>query len=299
MAPSRTVPLIVVIIVFMLREATALLRPRAARNARQYLASKSEAAEAASTPGPMTQTKRRDGLGKPKGYTDSMLQYRVQRHTLSGLPNLERPFTVLGIESSCDDTGVGIVRSDGVVLANVVLSQYEIHEKFGGIVPSLAMEAHKANIDVALNRALQEAGMTMSGIDAIAVTKGPGLEICLRVGCRKAQELAVAHGKPFVAVHHLEAHCMMARLAGQRIAAESCSHTDEPLTSIAGSSHLRHFVPKVAYPHLALLVSGGHTSLMVVSGIGKSSVSYYHPVCHPVILLSYCCHTVFLFTLTP
>lgn len=261
MLNSSTVSLIFFIVVSMLRETTAFLRPRAALIARQYLASQGEA-----SPNLRAQTKRRDGLGKPKGYSDSMLQYRVQRHALSGLPNLERPFTVLGIESSCDDTGVGIVRSDGVVLANVVLSQYEIHEKFGGIVPSLAMEAHKANIDVALNRALQEAGMTMSGIDAIAVTKGPGLEICLRVGCRKAQELALHHSKPFVTVHHLEAHCMMARLAGQHITAGAAGILTHH--GPAERSHLSHFVPKVAYPHLALLVSGGHTSLMVVSGLG-------------------------------
>jgi hypothetical protein len=105
------------------------------------------------------QRKDRDGLGKPKGYSDVKSRYVLQRHTLSGLPNDEKPFLVLGIESSCDDTGAAIVRSDGVVLSNVVYSQYEIHEKFGGIVPSLAMEAHKGNIEKAVQEAVQQAGL--------------------------------------------------------------------------------------------------------------------------------------------
>lgn len=95
---------------------------------------------------------------------------------------------MLGIESSCDDTGVAVVRSDGVVLSNIVYSQYGIHEKFGGVVPSLAMEAHKTNIELALKDAISKAGLnSIDEVDAIAVTKGPGLEICLRVGLRKAQ----------------------------------------------------------------------------------------------------------------
>ena len=94
---------------------------------------------------------RREGLGKPKGYYNDLARYRLENHTLSGLPSDSlAPYLVLGIESSCDDTGVAVVRSDGVVLSNVVLSQYSIHEKFGGVVPSLAMEAHKANIGISL-----------------------------------------------------------------------------------------------------------------------------------------------------
>lgn len=102
------------------------------------------------------QKKDRDGLGKPKGYSDVKSRYVLQKHTLSGLPDKEKPFLVLGIESSCDDTGAAIVRSDGVVLSNVVYSQYEIHEKFGGIVPSLAMEAHRNNIEKAVLEAVQQ-----------------------------------------------------------------------------------------------------------------------------------------------
>ena len=102
--------------------------------------------------------KIRDGLGKAKGYSDANSRYILDRQTKSGLPDRTKPFLVLGIESSCDDTGAAIVRSDGTILSNVVYSQYEIHERFGGIVPSLAMEAHKVNIDKAVAEALAQAG---------------------------------------------------------------------------------------------------------------------------------------------
>lgn len=135
-----------------------------------------------------TQKVTRNGLGKPKGYWDVKSRYVLEKQNLSGLPDLSKPFLVLGIESSCDDTGAAIVRSDGVILSNVVYSQYEIHEKFGGIVPSLAMEAHKGNIEKAVSEAIKQAGLkSCDEIDVIAVTRGPGLEICLRVGYQKAQ----------------------------------------------------------------------------------------------------------------
>ena len=135
-----------------------------------------------------TQTPRRNGLGKPKGYWDIKSRYVLEQQNLSGLPDVTKPYLVLGIESSCDDTGAAIVRSDGTILSNIVYSQYEIHEKFGGIVPSLAMQAHKGNIEKAVAEAVKQAGLTsLDEIDAIAVTRGPGLEICLRVGYQKAQ----------------------------------------------------------------------------------------------------------------
>jgi len=106
------------------------------------------------------QSPQRDGLGKPKGYVSNS-QYVVEKVAVSGLPDKiarGETFTVLGIESSCDDTGAAVVRSDGTILSNVVYSQHEIHEKFGGIVPSLAMNAHKDNIDKAVKMALEGAG---------------------------------------------------------------------------------------------------------------------------------------------
>jgi len=227
------------------------------------------------------------GLGKPKGYV-AHKQYQLHKHTLSGLPpqiSQGKPFVVLGIESSCDDTGVAVVRSDGTILSNVVYSQYEVHQRFGGIVPSLAMNAHSDNIDKAVSEALLQAGLTtVADVDAIAVTQGPGLEICLRVGYRTAQALAQAHGKPFVAVHHLEAHCMVARLAGTVIVSDGAATSAVPPTAavpvppaqapsaagvVTSPTELPHFSPRVQYPFLALLVSGGHTSLMVCRGLGQ------------------------------
>jgi N6-L-threonylcarbamoyladenine synthase len=238
---------------------------------------------------------RREGLGKPKGYSPSAekLRYVVDSGAASGLPDKMQkgePFLVMGIESSCDDTGVSVVRSDGVILSNVVYSQHEIHEKFGGIVPSLAMDEHAKNIEIAVIDSLKQAGLSsVDDVDAIAVTKGPGLEICLRVGCRKAQQLAVEYEKPFVTVHHLEAHCFMARMAGEVITDQEQEQEQEQeqhnrdddddgsdaLSTAAAAEAdvaLTHFDPKVKFPFLALLVSGGHTSIMVCRGIGAYEV---------------------------
>lgn len=213
--------------------------------------------------------RKRDGLGKPKGYADSSIRYILESEQKSGLPKQDKPYLVLGIETSCDDTGVGIVRSDGKILANVVYSQNEIHEKFGGIVPSLAMEAHKSNIDIAVERAIKAAGLNgLQDIDAVAVTKGPGLEICLRVGMRKAQQIAVEFNKPFVAVHHLEAHCLLARLAGKQIVAENQVNDLNNNQDISTTE----FKPVVEFPFLVLLASGGHTSILLCSGLGNYSV---------------------------
>jgi len=220
----------------------------------------------------------------PKVFSDASLRYSLKKEALSGLPDLTKPFTVLGIESSCDDTGVAIVKSDGTIVSNVVYSQFDIHKKFGGIVPSLAMEQHKLNINVAVDEALAQSGLKMEDIGAVAVTQGPGLEVCLRVGMRKAQAIATEYKKPFVTVHHLEAHCMMARLAGQipQIGFIDTPKADEATASThsppnpaklsAGESTLPHFAPKVDFPFLVLLASGGHTSLLVCRELGDYTV---------------------------
>eukprot|EP01041_Mallomonas_annulata_P006077 gene6077-12262_t len=236
-------------------------------------------------------TRNREGLGKPKGYMDPKARYILEQQTLSGLPDLSKDFLVLGIETSCDDTGVAIVSSNGTILSNAVYSQYAIHERFGGVVPGLAMDAHKNNIDLALKDALAQAGLSsVHEVDAIAVTKGPGLEICLRVGLRKAQALAMEYKKPFVTVHHLEAHCLIARLAGMEVTQLSSSPSSSistsdpqqltdalisklpPLSLSLLSSSITTDLPRVQYPFLALLVSGGHTSLLVCRGLGDYSV---------------------------
>jgi N6-L-threonylcarbamoyladenine synthase len=158
-----------------------------------------------------------------------------------------RPFTVLGIETSCDDTGVAIVTDDGEILGEALASQAALHEEFGGVVPGIARDAHAEALDRVVAEALSRANMSsVAEVDAIGVTVGPGLEICLRVGTEGAKALAAAHDKPFVGVHHLEAHVLMARLA-------------------AGAE-------AVPFPFLTLLTSGGHCQLLLTRGIGQHVV---------------------------
>lgn len=147
---------------------------------------------------------------------------------------------VLGIETSCDDTSVALLE-DGAVLANEVASQFKVHEAYGGVVPELAARAHLENLPWVLDNALEKAGKTLSQIDLIAVTAGPGLQIALLVGVAEAKGLALGLGKPLVAVNHLRAH----------LEAPFLAH------------------PKLPTPTLALLVSGGHSSLVLVE-VGRS-----------------------------
>lgn len=171
----------------------------------------------------------------------------------SGLPDRSRPFTVLGIETSCDDTAAAVVRSDGVILGEAIAKQDAIHAQWGGVVPGLARDAHVAAVGRVVEEALAAARMaSVADVDAIGVTVGPGLEICLRVGSTHAIELAERHSKPFVAVHHLEAHCLMARLAARA----DFPHDADPLP----------------FPFLCLLVSGGHCQLLLCRGVGDYSV---------------------------
>lgn len=96
-----------------------------------------------------------------------------------------------------------MVRSDGKILGESLASQHEIHEQWGGVVPGLAKNAHEEKIDEVISDALEKANMGINDVDAIGVTVGPGLEICLRVGCNRAKELAMKYNKPFVGVHHV------------------------------------------------------------------------------------------------
>ena len=149
---------------------------------------------------------------------------------------------ILGIETSCDDTGAAVVTGDGRVLGEAKTSQDAIHAPWGGVVPNLAQEAHKAAIDDVVATALRNAGVGASRLDAVAVTVGPGLSMCLRVGVVAAQDVCAAHNIPIVPVHHMEAHGLVARLAG-------------------GTDLVR-------FPFLALLVSGGHNQLILTRGVG-------------------------------
>jgi len=197
---------------------------------------------------------------QPGGSTGSGFQ------ALSGLPDRTQPFIVLGIESSCDDTGAAVIRSDGVILGEALASQQEIHEEWGGVVPGLARDAHVAQIDSVVETALRAAGLeSVSQVDAVGVTVGPGLEICLRVGCTKARELALEYNKPFVGVHHLEAHILMARLPLDDATAGS-------LIEIPATAEIHPSTRTMDFPFLALLVSGGHCQLMECLGIGNYNI---------------------------
>jgi len=149
---------------------------------------------------------------------------------------------ILGIETSCDDTAAAVVTGDGRVLGEAKTSQDAIHAPWGGVVPNLAQEAHKAAIDDVVSTALRNARVDASRLDAVAVTVGPGLSMCLRVGVCAAQDLCAAHEIPIVPVHHMEAHGLVARLSG-------------------GTELVR-------FPFLALLVSGGHNQLILTRGVG-------------------------------
>lgn len=212
--------------------------------------------------------KNREGIGEPKGYANNeRFRYVLGKDDgpKSGLPH-KSPYLMLGIETSCDDTGVAVVSSDGQILSNFVYPQYSMHESFGGIVPGVAMEAHKENIDRAIDDALRGAGLqSLNDIDAVAVTKGPGLEICLRVGLRRAQEIARMYSKPLVTVHHLEAHCLVVRLCGVETMKAS-------KVSLPSARIMPPCASEVYFPFLALIASGGHTSLLICKGVGNYEV---------------------------
>jgi len=150
---------------------------------------------------------------------------------------------VLGLESSCDETAAAIVDDGTVVRSDVVASQHEVHARYGGVVPELASRAHILNVVPVVQAALERAGSTLAEIDGIAVTNAPGLVGALLVGLQTAKAIAWVTGKPLVGVHHLEGH----------------------LSAI----YLEPEPPP--FPHLALIVSGGHTSLVRVDGHGEVS----------------------------
>ena len=150
---------------------------------------------------------------------------------------------ILGIETSCDETGVGIVRGH-TLLADALASSVEEHARFGGVVPEVASRAHLEAIVPTMDRALREAGVTIADIDAIAVTSGPGLAGALLVGVAAAKGYAVAAEKPVYGVNHLAAH----------VAVDTLEHGPLP------------------EPAIALLVSGGHSSLLRVDDLARDVV---------------------------
>ncbi len=150
---------------------------------------------------------------------------------------------VLAIESSCDETAVAILAGDGTVLAEQVLSQQE-HLPFGGVVPEIAARAHLAHLPALARQVLDEAGLAPADLGAVAASCGPGLVGGLIVGSGLGKGMALALGVPFVAVNHLEAHALTARLPG--------------VTPLGAP-----------FPYLLLLVSGGHCQCVAVEGLGR------------------------------
>lgn len=200
-------------------------------------------------------------------------QYRLGEGAKSGLPLAmkggKETFTVLGIETSCDDTGAAVVRSDGAILGEALASQHEIHESYGGVVPGLARDAHERNLGAVVEAALKQAGMAARDVDAVAVTVGPGLEICLRVGAAFARAFALKYTKPFVAVHHLEAHCLLVRPSLSTAVPAGFLSDDETTNQSLVPS-----LPSVRtqFPFLALLVSGGHCQILFCHAVGNYTV---------------------------
>ena len=151
------------------------------------------------------------------------------------------PPLVLGIESSCDETAVALVRGDGTILAQAIASQEAEHAPYGGVVPEIAARAHAERLAPMIARVMGEAGLGLDDVDAIAATAGPGLIGGVMVGLVSGKALAMAADKPLLAVNHLEGHALSPRLAD------------------AG----------LAFPYLLLLVSGGHCQILAVEGVGQ------------------------------
>ncbi|KAJ2321638.1 Mitochondrial tRNAs modification protein, partial [Coemansia sp. RSA 2681] len=151
---------------------------------------------------------------------------------------------VLGVETSCDDTAAAVVTGDGRVLGETNRHQHSVHAAYGGIVPGLAAAHHQAHLPLVLRETLQRAGLAIDDVDAVAVTRGPGMAASLGVGVAAAKALAAVHGLPLVGVHHMEAHALMARMGREGV---------------------------VRFPFLCVLVSGGHTMTLVAHDVNAYS----------------------------
>jgi len=151
---------------------------------------------------------------------------------------------ILGIESSCDETAAAIVQENDkdnqVILSNIVSSQIDVHKEFGGVVPELAARSHIEKIDLITKKAIDESGIKLEDLDAVAATAGPGLIVCLSVGLSFGKAVASSLNKPFIAVNHLEGHALSPKLNSS-----------------------------LSYPYLLLLISGGHTQFLSVQGLSK------------------------------
>ena len=156
----------------------------------------------------------------------------------------EKTIRILAIESSCDETAASVVENGRKVLSNVISSQIDIHTLYGGVVPEIASRSHMERIDQVITKALEEAGMTLADMDAIGVTYGPGLVGALLVGVAEAKAISFASGLPLIGVHHIEGHI--------------CANYIEN--------------PELEPPFACLVVSGGHTHLVMVKDYGEYEI---------------------------
>ena len=157
---------------------------------------------------------------------------------------MKEDILMLGIESSCDETAAAVIKNGRTVLSNVISSQIELHKLYGGVVPEIASRKHIEKINQVIETALEEAQVTLADIDAIAVTYGPGLVGALLVGVAEAKAISYAAKKPLVGVHHIEGH--------------------------VSANYIEH--PDLEPPFLCLIVSGGHTHLVMVNDYGKYQI---------------------------
>lgn len=156
----------------------------------------------------------------------------------------EQDIMILGIESSCDETAAAVIRNGREVLSNVISSQIELHKLYGGVVPEIASRKHIEKINQVIEEALEEACVTLDDLDAVAVTYGPGLVGALLVGVAEAKAICFAKKKPLVGVHHIEGH--------------------------VSANYIEH--PNLEPPFLCLIVSGGHTHLVLVKEYGEYEI---------------------------
>jgi len=216
---------------------------------------------------------RRSATTTAKGIASDAGEYSTEEEKMQ-LKSLPKNAFILGIETSCDDTAAAIVTKSGHVVSQAIRSQVSIHEEWGGVVPTLAKEAHQNAIDEVVEECLSKAGVTDIGkeVSAVAVTVGPGLSMCLRVGVRKAQKISGEYGIPIVPVHHMEAHCLVARVKeeewndGVREANAKNESIEKDTAAAAAATEVAKF------PFVALLVSGGHNVLLKVEGVGKYTI---------------------------
>ncbi|HEC22694.1 MAG TPA: tRNA (adenosine(37)-N6)-threonylcarbamoyltransferase complex transferase subunit TsaD [Chloroflexi bacterium] len=165
--------------------------------------------------------------------------------------------TILGIETSCDETAAAVVADGQTIRSNIVASQVDIHAQYGGIFPEIASRAHIERIYPVVDQALKQAEITLDSVDAIAVTRGPGLPGSLVVGVNTAKGLALGRGLPLLAINHLEGHVYSLWLAGPEF------------RFVAGESAPGEEWVPIEFPVVVLIVSGGHTELILMTGHGE------------------------------